>query len=475
MNTIKSFSKYSIILLFLASFVYVSCTEEFPENIDSTDEVVLKSIKITNTGASGNTVIEGVIDENKKFIKFPRIDPETNFSELKFEASMSDGASLEKEAYEVSFSDNESSKTIVIKVVNNSRFREYFVQLRLNTPVFGADFSKPAVYDYTNNDEGNPIYSTFVSNLTRGSGFDGEHVLIVTRADGKSHLLKTDDLRNNEIIPIPLNYDGVGGGTFPVNCGAIINGHTYIANLSGGQVSPFRVYHWENPSDPPQKICDLNIATIPDAGTRHGDNMSIDIDENGNGFMFFGDNAATKILRLTVTNFTTVSEPTVLPSLKVATSFMSFNQVEDTSEYIFTGYYAPIMVANESATVSYTLPKDDIPLRASDARVIHFNKERYLITTTAARTGSDAVVLYIYDITNGDSTIEALENFSDTDKKPVYKYSLLGPTNPAPSTRTSWYVKKDTEGNDETLTIYTASNNAGFVIIDFPIKKLEDD
>lgn len=476
MNTTKSYFKYLITLLAITSLMHLSCTEDFPENVDSPDKVVLKSIKITNTGADGNIVLEGTIDENKKSIKFPRIDPETDFSKLRFEASLSTGASLEKDIYEVSFSESKSPKTIILKVVNNNRFREYFAQLRLNTPVFGADFAKATVYDYTNNEQGNPIYHTFASYLTRGSGFDGNHVLIVTRHKDKSHLLKAEDLRKNKIDPIPLNYEGVGGGTFPVNCGAIVHGHTYIANLSGSQASPFRIYHWENPNSPAQKICDLKIASIPDAGKRHGDNMSVNIDENGNGFMYFGDNASTKILRLKVENFTTISDPKVLPSLKEATYCMSFNRVSNTSDYLFTGYYAPIMVANESAAISYKLPKGAIPLRASDARIINFNKERYLITTTAARTGSDAVVLYVYDLTKGDNTVDALKYFNDnTEKKPIYKYSLLGPTNIVPSTRVAWSVKKDDKGNDETLTIYTASNNAGFVIIDFPIKKLEDD
>lgn len=475
MNTPKSFFKYLAIFLIVNSLFCLSCTEDLPSNVNSPDKVVLKSIKIVNAGIDRNTILEGIIDENKKTVKFPRIDPETDFSKLRFEASLSAGASLEKDTYEVSFSESKSPKTIILKVVNNNRFREYIVHLRLNTPVFGADFAKATVYDFTNNELGNPVYHTFVSNLTRGSGFDGEHVLIVTRHKGKSHLLKTEDLRKNKINPITLNYKGVGGGTFPVNCGAIVDGHTYIANLSGGQASPFRIYHWENPNDPAQKICDLNIASIPNAGKRHGDNMSVNIDKKGNGFMFFGDNASTKILRLKVENFTTISDPQVLPSLKEVTFCMSFNRVENTSDYIFTGYYAPIMIASESAKISYKLPEKAIPLRASDAQIINFNKERYLVTTTAARTGSDAVVLYVYDITRGDNVIAALKYFNDnTEKKPIYKYSLLGPTNPAPSTRVAWSIKKDEKGNEEMLSIYTASNNAGFVIVDFPIKKLED-
>lgn len=455
--------------------VISSCTKEFPENVDSPDEVVLKSIKIVNAGANGNGVVEGVIDENKKTISFPRLDTLTDFSQIRFEGEMSNGAKFEQPSYAFEFATGESAKTQVVKIVNNKRFREYLVTLRLLIPVFGADFGNPTIFDYTNNSLGNPVYPTFVSLTTRGSGFDGEHVLIVTRNAMGSHLLKVSDLKQNNATPIPLNLTGVSGGTFPVNVGAQVNGHSYIANLSGGQASPFKIYHWTNPTAEPEVIANLNIANIPGAGTRHGDNMSVNLDENGNGFMFFGDNAVSKILRLTVTNYTTISDPTVLTNSPGSTFVMSFNRVGNTGDYIYTGYDAPIRVANESAVVSYSLSNTAVPIRGSDARVIHFNGERYLIMTTAARSGSDAVVLYVYDISKGDNTVDALKLFNEkADKSPVFQYSLLGPVNAAPSTQTGWHITKDAAGKDEKLTLYTASADAGFVLIDFPKKTLID-
>jgi len=473
---IKYISKYWVIAASMMLVFVTSCQKDFPKNVESSDEVVLKSIKIVNAGADGNTVVEGTIDEDQKTVSFPRLAVETDFSQIKFEAEMSNGATLDKPTYSFPFEAGESAKSQIIKVVNNKRFREYRVTLRLLVPVFGAEFTKPTIYDYTNNALGNPIYPAFVSTLTRGTGFDGEHVLIVTRHAMGSHLLKVSDLKQNNATPIGLNMAGVSGGTFAVNVGAQVNGHTYIANLSGGQTSPFRIYHWTNPSAAPQMIADLNISTIPGAGTRHGDNMSMNLDGNGNGFMYFGENTPfQKILRLTVTNYTTISDPTVLPNATGSSLTMSFNRVGNTADYIYTGHEAPIRVANESATISYALSNTAVPLRGSDARVITFNGERYLIMTTAARSGQDAVVLYVYDITKGNTTTEALQLFdARAEKAPVYQYSLLGPTNDAPITQTGWYVTKDAEGKDDKLTLYTASTSAGFVIIDFPKKKLDD-
>ena len=468
----SSISKYWFAFPLAFLLAIFACEEDLPKNIESDDGVQLNSIKIINAGADGNQVVEGVVDEVRKTVSFPRLDTLTDFSNLRFEAEMSPGAMLDQESYDVGLEDGQAEKTIVIKVVNNKRFREYLVTIRLLVPVYGADFNDPEIYDHTNNDLGHPVYPSFVSLLTRGTGFDGEHVLIVTRAEGGSHLLSVDDLRQDKVEPIPLNLTGVAGGTFPINVGAQVNGHTYIASLSGSHASPFRIYHWTDPSAEPEVIADLLTGDIPDAGNRHGDNMSVNLDENGNGYMYFGDNAVTKVLRLTVTGYTDISDPVVFDNAPGSSFVMSYNQIGQTNNYLFTGYDAPLRVANESGVISYQLNNDAIPLRSCDARIVHFNGERYLITTTAARSGSDAVVLYIYDITPGSDAVEALKLFNErADKSAVFQYSMLGPTNVAPGTQTGWHITKDAEGKDETLTVYGASADAGFVIIDFPIKK----
>ncbi|MBZ4188171.1 DUF4623 domain-containing protein [Niabella beijingensis] len=477
----KSISKYPVMILaLLVLLLAASCQKKYPENVESSDEVVLKTIKIVNAGANGNTVLEGTIDENRKAITFPRLDTMSDFNNIKFEATMSDGAVLETTSYQLDFKDGsdyfidgKSSLTKVIKVVNSARFREYFATLILKIPPFGADFGKPQIYDYTNNELGNPIYPTFTGGSTRGSGFDGEHILIVTRASGGSHLLKVSDIRNNVIAPIPLNQAGVSGGTFAVNVGAQVNGHSYIANLSGNSAgSPLKIYHWTTPSAAPQLIGSL---VVPDGGVRLGDNMSANLDNDGNGYFFFGDNAATRVVRVKVTGYTQLSEPAAFVSATGSSYTMSLNRVGNTPDYIYTGYDAPIRLANESAVVSYALNDDAVPKKGSDAHVITFNRERYLIMTTAARSGSDPVVLYVYDITKGKTTREALELFNGRpDKAAVYQYSLLGPAGPNCFLQTRWYITKDGEGRDEKLTLYAAHTDAGFVMIDFPTKTSED-
>lgn len=463
------------LVAFFALCLFTSCEEDYPQNVESPNQVVLKSIKILNAGASGNTVIEGKIDEDKKTVWFPRVDPETDLSAIQVEATMSEGAKLESNVLKFDFDEGQDAKTVVLKVVNEPRFREYFVTLRLNVPVFGADFKKAQIFDNTGNDLGNPLYPTFVSSQTRGSGFDGKHVLIVTRDKMGSHLLSVEDLKNNKINPIPLNLTGVAGGTFPVNLGAQVNGHTYIANLSGGLVSPLKIYHWTDPSKAPEVIANINKADIPNAGARHGDNFSISLDANGNGYIFFGDNASTQILRFTVTNYTQITKPTVIPmQARLLEPFMNMNRVGVTDNYLLTGHAAPIMVSNVDGTIGYRMSNSSIPLRASDPRMIDFNGERYLLVVTAARAEGDAVVMYLYDITKGANISEALELFESGDMSPVFQYALMGGANGSPSTQTGWFVNKDAEGNDESLLLYGASNDAGFVVVEVPKKELDE-
>ncbi len=472
----RKLRNYIGLLIIPFCMLLLSCEDDKDyDAIDtSADETVLLSIKILNAGADGNEVVVGTVDENKKEISFPRIAPETDLTQLRFEAEVSDRALLDSVSYNFSVAEGESQIKKIVSVVNGLRKREYLVTLRLRVPVFGADFTQPTLYDHS---AASNIYSSFTGALTRGSAFDGEHVLVVTRAAIGSHLLKVSDLKNNTINPIVLNMTGVSLGTFVVHSGALANKHVYIANLSGGLASPLKLYYWETPTSAPETILNIDKNTIPGSGVRHGDNMSVNVDKDGNGFIYFGDNAATQILRFTVTNHKTISNPTILPTFAgaKATAYMSFNRVGETSDYIFTGFYAPIAAASEAGAISYSMNAASTPERGSDARVITFNGERYLIMCTAARSGSDAVVFYVYNITKGGNTVEAMKEFdARIDKSPDYQFSLAGPVNTSPATQTGWYIEKDADGNDDKLMLYAASCDAGFVIMEFSKKIPED-
>lgn len=280
----------------------VSCEEDYPKSHIAPYDTELLAIKIVNAGADGKTVVEGTIDEANKTINFPRLDVETNFSALSFEAELSEGAELQTPVMDFSMDEETSDKTLILRIVNNKRYKEYFVKVRKRVPVYGADFEKPTVYNFS----GDNIYSDYADAAsTRCASYDGEHVLVVSRAT-QPHLLKVSDLKKGEINPILLDLTGVSGGTFSYNMGALSNGHVYLSSLSGAKASPLKIYHWETPDSQPETIANINVGSISGAGNRHGDNASYNIDENGNGFIFFGDNAATDFLRIPVSSYKTV-------------------------------------------------------------------------------------------------------------------------------------------------------------------------
>lgn len=452
-----------------------SCDEEYPKSVIEPYATDLLSIKIINAGTDGKTVLEGVVDEENKIINFPRIEPTTDFSALKVEANLSEGAELEQSVFDFSMDEETAYKTLVLRVINHKRYKDYFIKVRKRIPVFGADFQQPTVYNFS----GDNIYPDFVSLSTRCASFDGKHVLVVSRKSGSGpHLLKVSDLKNGEIKPIMLDLTGVSGGTFPYNTGALANGHVYVSSLSGAQASPLKIYYWESPDSQPETIANINVADIPGAGNRHGDNISVNIDKDGNGFIFYGDNASTSILRLTVTNHKTVGNPTVLPSSSSATGFMNVYEVENTGQYVWSGIRQAITLTDESLSAKYTLNKSNIAAEAISPRIFTFNKERYLIVCTAGLGSASQATpsIYVYNITKGDTTEEALKKFDEGENhNPDYTFILGGSGNAAPGAQADYYIEKDTEGNDVKLYIFGARADSGFAICEFPIKQEEED
>lgn len=460
-------SKIGLLATFIGMLFLASCKDDYPVAPDSSSNmVVLNSIKLMNAGVDGSTVLEGVVDENTKTVSFPRIDPNTNFSNLKFEAGLSDGAKLDQETYPVKFDEGKSEQVIVVKVLNSPRYREYLVKLRLKVPVFGADFEKGTTYDFTSNPIGNPIYDAFTGALTRSSGFDGKQVMIGHRT--AAHILNVSDLKAGVINKIPLNMTGVPG----VYSGDFVNGHSYLVNLSGGtDASGLKVYHWADPSAAPQLI--VNVTTIAGAGTtRYGDNFSASLDDKGNGYFFLGNNAGNRVLRFSVTNYSTVSDPVsfAVPTA-AAGSWTSYNRIGNTAEYLFTGHAAPIALVSDGGTASFTMSGTNVPLIGSGARIVNFNSERYLIVTTAARSAGNFTNFMVYDITNGETVKDALTNLNNLPTAtPIFNYSLMGPINTSPASQTGFYVKKDANGIDESLMLYSAASDAGFVFFEIPKK-----
>lgn len=450
-----------------------ACDEDYPKSHIAPYDTELLSIKIVNAGADGNTVVEGTIDEANKTINFPRLDLATDFSALSIEAELSEGAALQSSVLDFSMDEETASKTLILRIVNQKRYKEYFIRVRKRIPVYGADFEKPVVYDFS----GDHIYPDYGSLMTRCASYDGEHVLVVSRKTAP-HLLKVADLKQGQIKPIMLDLTGVSGGTYPYNMGALANGHVYIVSLSGGKASPLKIYYWETPDSKPEVIANINVADIPDAANRHGDNISVNIDKNGNGFIFFGDNTSSKFLRLTVSNHKTIDAPKVLLSNSNAGMVTNVFRIEDTDQYVWAGLKLPVTLVDESLSEKYKMNTANLAIEAVAPRIFTFNGERYLLVCTAAHGSASKATpsLIVYNLTKGSTVEEAMQKFDEGENhNPDYTFILGGSGNAAGIAQTDYYIEKDENGKDVKLCIFGSRTDSGFVICEFPIKQEEED
>jgi hypothetical protein len=235
------------------------------------------------------------------------------------------------------------------------------------------------------------------------------------------------------------------------------------------------LYHWATPTSEPQLICDLALITqIPGYASagRFGDYMSVDLDASGNGYIYLGVNASQpsfKVLRLNVTGFTSVTNPTLINLSTYGGLWASYNRVDGVdNEYVYTGHQGPIMLADANGGIIHTVPISLIPVaKGSDAFIINFNKERYLVVNEVPGTGT----ITVYDLTLGDTTADALKKLEEGILNPLLSYSLGGAVgNDVAAGSIGWF--KD---GDEKLYLMGAAPRAGFAILEIPKKVKETD
>lgn len=464
---------FKIGVLLAGASMLVSCEEKLPENKVYPYETQLISIKILNAGADGKTVVEGTINQDKKEITFPKLDKDSPFDKLRVEATVSEGAEITETVYDYSMEEGIASKTQVIRIQNHQRYTDYFMTIKRRIPVYGADFETPVEYKFLDASK----IPGGTGSVSRCADFDGELVLIVKRTP--PYVLKYEDLKAGKIEPQELDMTGVEGGTFPVNCGFLANGHIYIASLSGTPASPLKIYYYETPASKPEVIG--NFTNIPGADARHGDMLSANIDKNGDGYIFFGSSGSKDFIRIKLSGHKTTSEPTVLASNANATANTYVYRIEDTDKYLWSGLRLPVTLSDENVTPGgASLPLDDniLPKESVAARMFTFNQERYLMACVAKFGSASKVTptLNVYNLTKGANAEEAMENFKAAEShNPDYSIIIGGDSGiTAPGISTNYHIVKDSNGNDEKLIIFGYRLNTGFVIAEFGIKKEED-
>ena len=361
------------------------------------------------------------------------------------------------------------------------------------SPKPGADWSKAVVHDFSI--VTNHRYTDFDEEFTRGGDFDGQYVLLANRTAPK--LFKIEDLlADNVNNPILLSTTGIEGGTHVVSAGRLAQGHVYLCNLATacGDDMPLKVYHYATPTSEPEVVLSWTGTGLENPEPelyddykytgRVGDNLSISLDESGNGYaFFFKQEADNKFFRFTVRNFTEFSDVKELALPAIANYYGMMNPVGN-DQYIFTSSYIAQMwlldsEANKMLEVEFETTQEGYSsAHACDPRVIEFNRSRYLMMMNARRFNwwkPEGVL--VWDISEGNDIVAALvklnEHFSyDPDEpeegvtpiEPCYSYTMDSET--ISSACVSLCNCANVNGK---LVIFCAAPHVGFAIIEVPI------
>ena len=365
-------------------------------------------------------------------------------------------------------------------------------------PAPGADLTSPIIHDFSVTTEN--TYVDFTTENTRGSDFDGEYVLIVSRADAETpthHLLKVSDLLNDNINKIELSKEGIEGGTHVVSSGCLSHGHIYVCNLSTnlGNGEDLKVYHYASPDAAPEVWSWDGALGLDEYGdtiksaARLGDNISVNVDESGNGYAFFCGQGnehgpAEKIYRVEITNFNEFSN---VKEVELAEAFPYYGYVNqvDNDYYLVTSHYMPstwLIDKDGNMLVDIlfeTTGTGLAPQSGLDPHVIKYNGGYYLILTAPYNNSNrkgKGPGLFMIDVTEGTQVdmLTALQNLSDTlwfdeDRlwEPSYYYSL-DPNEPdAKKTIGACAAQCNAAVVNGKLLVYAAATGAGFTIIEF--------
>ena len=476
----KSIIRYIRLLIVPFSFIMISCSDDDKYPDTTADETVIYNIRILNAGVDGNEIVVGTVNENTKEITFPEVHMETDLSKVRFDANVSDRAVLDSIEYNFVVPEGASQYKRTIAVVNGLRKREYYVTIRLDVPVWGADFttSKVKVFDYTNailkledyavGSIDKPVYNTDAT-FGRQYGLSLQNVLIVNRNATGPGLVKLSDIKQGNIG----NFTSLVGSDVSTEAwyssgGVITNGHVYVSNgTPWGNTLYLRSWEENHPEVAP-KIISYDYPVGP---RRYDGFLSADINAEGNGFFFISGNTNVpeneKIVRFSVTGFSNKASVDLFPGPTPFTgTWAAINHVPGTSDdYIYSGWNsnnAPVRLVGANGSVKYSIPLDNISKTKGDVKIIVFNQERYLMAMDAEGT------FFVYDITQGATTQAALELMNTGD--PLFTYSLGGavPTANA-SMSTAWIA----DGN-ETLYLLAGGVQAGFVVFEIPKKVKEN-
>ncbi|NDV78111.1 DUF4623 domain-containing protein [Dysgonomonas sp. 511] len=359
-----------------------------------------------------------------------------------------------------------------IKLDHMGRTDEYTIEFIYIPPV-GVDFDKKIIYDYTKSNSLVSFgqYPAGSGGAIRGGDFDGTETFISNRgaAEGVTNF-KLEDIIAGDISKVVLAKEPVGGyGYFGSSQTALSGGNYYAINMPTPGTGVLNVHHWSSISVAPT-LTSIPLSDTESAGTaRYGDNMSIQLDENGNGYMFSINNVQNKLMRIRINNYIVSATDLAFVAIPGGSQggYANFNPVRihdaeigsgDANEYTYVTS-GGLQLFDRNGAILSTVGLGKLPANLYNARIAVYNKGRYMVVLTKEAK------MYIYDISEGDTTVDALAKFNATSPAPLFEYSLGAFSGYGSIVATG--IKNDV------LYVMVGSGNIGSVIVGLP-KKTDD-
>lgn len=144
----KNLFKFAAMALAMTASLFAGC-KPVEEDPGDTLEAFVKTIKITNAGISGGDMVTGEVDNTAMVITFNDVAAETNIAAIRFQATVSLGAALDKEQYDFTEGNAADATTLQseIKCVNSTKVETYKVILNLKAPQSAPVIEKIVIKD----------------------------------------------------------------------------------------------------------------------------------------------------------------------------------------------------------------------------------------------------------------------------------------------------------------------------------------
>ena len=331
----------------------------------------------------------------------------------------------------------------------------------------GADFAQAKVFTVA--DPGD--------RKDRWSAYDGKNIALIGPA--ATYYISLADVVAGKTALNTVDVSDVRGSWPSVTSAQMANGHMYFVPLSN-KSGVIKVFYKETPTSKSEEIYSGTCALL-----RYADSMSMDLDEQGNGYIFLqgsNNNGATKdVVRLHVTKFKTVDELVTLPhELANSWTYDTVTKIEESGEYIHSGRDCNPCLIDKDYKMTFDFKNNKGEAVAemknfASIRIINFNGKRYMFGVKGCNNATAPAVLvkpqaYVYDVSNGKTAKEGIVDFlNSASRKDLYNVPIC--VDPGTYVIADYSIEKDANGKDAKLYLFAAAEHNGFKVIEVPAAK----